>query len=185
MCAIMGFSTKTLKQEDFQPCFDRTATRGPDMSRVIETPSGWLCFHRLAIMGLTEAGMQPFELDGSWLVCNGEIYGFRPLKRKLEEQGYAFKSGSDCEILLPLFREYGLEMFSRLDAEFALIIYDAKTDSLIAARDPIGIRPTAMDPTAASSLPVKRKTLWDCAKPSIPSRRDAITRTGNLSVTPT
>ncbi len=141
MCAIMGFSTKTLKQEDFQPCFDRTATRGPDMSRVIETPSGWLCFHRLAIMGLTEAGMQPFELDGSWLVCNGEIYGFRPLKRKLEEQGYAFKSGSDCEILLPLFREYGLEMFSRLDAEFALIIYDAKTDSLIAARDPIGIRP--------------------------------------------
>ena len=98
-------------------------------------------FGRLAIMGLTEAGMQPFELDGDYVVCNGEIYGFRPLKRQLTEKGYSFRSGSDCEILLPLYREYGLEMFAKLDAEFALIIYDSKRDELIAARDPIGIRP--------------------------------------------
>jgi len=141
MCAIMGFSKKTRTKEEILPYFDRTVSRGPDMSRIIETPSGWLCFHRLAIMGLTEAGMQPFELDGDYVVCNGEIYGFRPLKRQLMEKGYEFKSGSDCEILLPLFREYGLSMFSRLDAEFAMIIYDSTTDSLIAARDPIGIRP--------------------------------------------
>ena len=75
------------------------------------------------------------------MVCNGEIYGFRPLKRQLTEKGYSFRSGSDCEILLPLYREYGLEMFAKLDAEFALIIYDSKRDELIAARDPIGIRP--------------------------------------------
>ena len=74
------------------------------------------------------------------MVCNGEIYGFRAIKRKLSEK-YEFRSGSDCEILLPLFREYGLSMFSRLDAEFAMIIYDSMSDSLIAARDPIGIRP--------------------------------------------
>ena len=141
MCSIMGFSKKTYTKEEIRPYFDRTKSRGPDMSRIIETPSGYLCFHRLAIMGLTEAGMQPFELDGDYVVCNGEIYGFRPLKRQLEEKGYQFQSGSDCEILLPLFREYGLSMFSRLDAEFALIIYDSMTDSLIAARDPIGIRP--------------------------------------------
>ena len=141
MCAIMGFSKKTRTKEEILPYFERTVSRGPDMSRIIETPSGWLCFHRLAIMGLTEAGMQPFELDGDYVVCNGEIYGFRPLKRQLMEKGYEFKSGSDCEILLPLFREYGLSMFSRLDAEFAMIIYDSTTDSLIAARDPIGIRP--------------------------------------------
>ncbi len=141
MCAIMGFSKKTLTKEELRPYFDRTASRGPDMSRIVETKSGYLCFHRLAIMGLTEAGMQPFELDGDYVVCNGEIYGFRPLKRQLQEKGYTFQSGSDCEILLPLYREYGLEMFSRLDAEFALVLYDGKTDSLIAARDPIGIRP--------------------------------------------
>ena len=141
MCAIMGFSKKTLSAEELRPCFDRTLSRGPDMSRIVETPSGYLCFHRLAIMGLTEAGMQPFQLNGDYVVCNGEIYGFRPLRRQLEEKGYVFQSGSDCEILLPLFHEYGLSMFSRLDAEFAMIIYDSMTDSLIAARDPIGIRP--------------------------------------------
>ncbi len=141
MCSIMGFEKKEVTREELQPFFDRTVSRGPDMSRIVETPSGWLCFHRLAIMGLTPEGMQPFRLGADCLVCNGEIYGFRPLKRQLQEKGYAFQSGSDCEILLPLYREYGLEMFSRLDAEFALIIYDGKTDSLIAARDPIGIRP--------------------------------------------
>ena len=140
MCAIMGFSKKTLPKEAIGEYFDRTLSRGPDMSRIIETPSGYLCFHRLAIMGLTEAGMQPFQLGDDFVVCNGEIYGFRAIKRKLSEK-YEFHSGSDCEILLPLFREYGLSMFSRLDAEFAMIIYDSMSDSLIAARDPIGIRP--------------------------------------------
>ena len=141
MCAIMGFSTKKLDKHEIWEYFDRTLSRGPDMSRIMDTGSGWLCFHRLAIMGLTEAGMQPFELDGDMVVCNGELYGFRPLKRQLTEKGYEFKSGSDCEIILPLYREYGLSMFAKLDAEFAMIIYDHKTDSLIAARDPIGIRP--------------------------------------------
>ena len=141
MCSIMGFEKKDVTREELLPFFDRTKSRGPDMSRVVETPTGWLCFHRLAIMGLTPEGMQPFRLGADYLVCNGEIYGFRPLKRQLQEKGYTFQSGSDCEILLPLYREYGLDMFARLDAEFALVLYDGRTDSLIAARDPIGIRP--------------------------------------------
>ncbi len=140
MCSIMGFSSKKLTEEEVKVYFDRSVDRGPDMSRVSETKSGYLCFHRLAIMGLNEAGMQPFQLEGDQAVCNGEIYGFRPIRKKLSQR-YMFKSGSDCEILLPMFHEYGLSMFARLDAEFALIIYDSATDSLIAARDPIGIRP--------------------------------------------
>jgi len=136
----MGFSSKKLTEEEVKVYFDRSVDRGPDMSRVSETKSGYLCFHRLAIMGLNEAGMQPFQLEGDQAVCNGEIYGFRPIRKKLSQR-YTFKSGSDCEILLPMFHEYGLSMFARLDAEFALIIYDSATDSLIAARDPIGIRP--------------------------------------------
>ncbi|WP_293009894.1 MULTISPECIES: asparagine synthase B [unclassified Oscillibacter] len=140
MCSIMGFSSKKLTEEEVKVYFDRSVDRGPDMSRVSETKSGYLCFHRLAIMGLNEAGMQPFQLEGDQAVCNGEIYGFRPIRKKLSQR-YTFKSGSDCEILLPMFHEYGLSMFARLDAEFALIIYDSATDSLIAARDPIGIRP--------------------------------------------
>ena len=92
-------------------------------------------------MGLTPEGMQPFELDGDFAVCNGEIYGFRKLRDKLIDMGYIFRSDSDCEILLPLYREYGTDMFSLLDAEFACVIYDCVKRQFIAARDPIGIRP--------------------------------------------
>ncbi len=140
MCSIMGFLSPRLKAETVKEYFDRTISRGPDQSRIEPAGSGYLCFHRLSIMGLTESGMQPFHLDGDMVVCNGELYGFRSEKAKLEEK-YDFVSGSDCEIILPMFHEHGLEMFSRLDAEFAMIIYDSKGDRLIAARDPIGIRP--------------------------------------------
>lgn len=141
MCSIIGFSKKTRSVSDIRPYFERTHSRGPDMARIIETPTGYLGFQRLAIMGLTEAGMQPFQLGGDYVVCNGEIYGFRSLKRQLMEQGYTFQSGSDCEVLLPLYHEHGLDMFAMLDAEFALILYDGASGELIAARDPIGIRP--------------------------------------------
>ncbi len=141
MCSIIGFSKKTRSVSDIRPYFERTHSRGPDMARIIETPTGYLGFQRLAIMGLTEAGMQPFSLNGDYVVCNGEIYGFRVLRRRLMEQGYTFQSGSDCEVLLPLYRQHGLDMFSMLDAEFALILYDGASGELIAARDPIGIRP--------------------------------------------
>jgi asparagine synthase (glutamine-hydrolysing) len=82
----MGFSSKNLDIGKIREHFDRTVSRGPDMSRIAETKSGYLLFHRLAIMGLTEAGMQPFELDGDMVVCNGELYGFRPLKAELSEK---------------------------------------------------------------------------------------------------
>ena len=140
MCSIMGYCGKTISFADFKEGFDRTVSRGPDDSRIINTGSGLLGFHRLAIMGLHPEGMQPFELDGSYVVCNGEIYGFEKLREKLSEK-YTFKSESDCELLLPLYKEYGTNMFAMLDAEFACIIYNGSEKKYIAARDPIGIRP--------------------------------------------
>ena len=141
MCSIMGYCSGRVDLAAFQKGFDQTTSRGPDDSRVVDTGRGLLGFHRLAIMGLTPSGMQPFELDGSWAVCNGELYGFRAQRETLEAKGYTFESDSDCEILLPLYREYGVEMFAMLDAEFACILYDGETGEFIAARDPIGIRP--------------------------------------------
>ncbi|MEA4816756.1 MAG: asparagine synthase B [Lachnospiraceae bacterium] len=140
MCSIMGTEKYTLKKEAFMTGFSRTVSRGPDMSEVIDTGNGFMGFHRLAIMGLNEEGMQPFSLNGNHVVCNGELYGFRPIKEELSKE-YTFISDSDCEILLPLYEKYGCGMFEKLDAEFALIIYDGKSGKLIAARDPIGIRP--------------------------------------------
>lgn len=140
MCSIMGYCGSSAPLAEFEKGFGETVSRGPDDSRIIDTKKGLLGFHRLAIMGLTPEGMQPFSLGSSYVVCNGEIYGFKKLKESLEGK-YTFKSDSDCEILLPLYREYGTDMFAMLDAEFALIIYDGETDEYIAARDPIGIRP--------------------------------------------
>ena len=124
----------------FRRGWNETLSRGPDDSRLVDIGTGLLGFHRLAIMGLTPEGMQPFALDGSYVVCNGEIYGYEAIKASLSSK-YTFHSGSDCEILLPMYREYGTDMFGMLDAEFALILYDGQTGEYIAARDPIGIRP--------------------------------------------
>ncbi len=140
MCSIMGLTDRSTDRGTLQEVFDRTISRGPDMSRVMEAGNGILCFHRLSIMGLHEEGMQPFTLDGDVLVCNGEIYGFRALKEQLSDR-YTFISDSDCEVLLPLYHEYGTRMFPMLGSEFALILYDHKRDTFLAARDPIGIRP--------------------------------------------
>ena len=141
MCSIMGYCDICADTEAFTRGFLQTVSRGPDDSRIVDVGRGLLGFHRLAIMGLTPEGMQPFELDGSYVVCNGELYGFRKLKDELIAKGYTFQSGSDCELLLPLWREHGVDMFRLLDAEFALILYDGKTGEFVAARDPIGIRP--------------------------------------------
>ena len=141
MCSIIGYIGKQYTAESVRPWFDRTVSRGPDMTRMLPLGEneGFLGFHRLSIMGLTEAGMQPFVRGDGAVVCNGEIYGFRPIKEALMAKGYTFRSDSDCEILLPLYEQKGVEMFRELDAEFAMILYDGK--ELIAARDPIGIRP--------------------------------------------
>ena len=141
MCSIMGIKGGSISLEKFKECFGRTKSRGPDMTRIEEVKGGIIGFHRLAIMGLHPEGMQPFALGSKKVVCNGEIYGFRPLKEELIGKGYAFTSDSDSELLLPLYAEHGTDMFKMLDAEYALLIYDDETEDFIAARDPIGIRP--------------------------------------------
>ena len=140
MCSFMVYTKNDIKKEDFLKGFKKIKYRGPDMSRLEEDKGIW-GFHRLAIMGLSESGMQPFCYKENKLVCNGEIYGFRKIKKELEKEGYKFTSDSDCEILLPLYEKYKEEMFKKLDAEFACVIYDKSTNDFIAARDPIGIRP--------------------------------------------
>ena len=140
MCSIMGYKGRSVSLETFKKHFDKTISRGPDMQRIRQYKDVTLGFERLAIMGLTEEGMQPFELNDNAIVCNGEIYGFRKIKEELQKD-YTFVSDSDCEILLPLYEKYGTGMFEMLDAEYACIIYDADKDDLVAARDPIGIRP--------------------------------------------
>ncbi len=142
MCTIMGAGQSELTLQQFRDALSKTHSRGPDSERILAIGKEvFLGFQRLAIMGVEESGMQPFVSGSNNLVCNGEIYGFRNWKQTLQGLGYTFKGESDCEILLPMYETYGLEMFQKLDAEFALILYDGVKKCLIAARDPIGIRP--------------------------------------------
>ncbi|WP_305180345.1 asparagine synthase (glutamine-hydrolyzing), partial [Faecalibaculum rodentium] len=140
MCTVIGTQSSLFTRQDLEQALQATISRGPDDMRIIANDAGILGFQRLAIMGLTPEGMQPFELNGAMAVCNGEIYGFRSLKNQLEEKGYTFASDSDCEILLPMFEEYGTDMFVMLDAEYACILLTAD-GRIVAARDPFGIRP--------------------------------------------
>ena len=136
----MVYTGQDMPDEIFERAFEKTASRGPDMQRIVRFGGGIVGFQRLAIMGLSDEGMQPFFMDGNCAVCNGELYGFREMKRELEQK-YTFSSDSDCELILPLYKEYGVGMFEKLDAEFAMVIYDAEREGFVAARDPIGIRP--------------------------------------------
>jgi len=140
MCGIL-VSSSAVAEKVFEEAFSRIAYRGPDQSVITMVDGITFGFHRLAIMGLNALGMQPFQLHGKVVVCNGEIYGFHQLRQHLMEDGYQFVSDSDCEVLIPMFEQYGVELFKFLDAEFALVLYDQSTGKLIAARDPIGIRP--------------------------------------------
>ncbi len=152
MCSIMAAEKTALTMEEFKAHFARTVSRGPDMSRIETTESHILGFHRLSIMGLSESGMQPFRNGRDRLICNGEIYGYRKIRDSLEKKGYTFSSDSDCEVLLPMWKEYREKMFHMLDAEFALVISDGESGELVAARDPLGIRPLYYGYTAEGRI---------------------------------
>ncbi len=125
----------------FSNLYNKLTHRGPDDHKVVAFSRGVIGFHRLAIMDLSPQGAQPFKTkSGNLLVCNGEIYNYPQLKK--ECLNHSFISGSDCEVLLPLYEDLGLEaMVKKLDAEYALIIWDESKQKLLAARDPMGIRP--------------------------------------------
>lgn len=141
MCGFLVVGSEEFELQVFQKALDKAAYRGPDYQHVsIDHGITW-GFNRLSIMDLSTNGNQPFVYKDYTLVCNGEIYNYPALKTKLESS-YTFKSGSDCEVLIPLYEQYGLEILCKyLDAEFALVLYDNKTKQLMAARDPMGIRP--------------------------------------------
>ncbi|KAJ1971588.1 asparagine synthetase [Dimargaris xerosporica] len=113
--------------------------RGPDWSGCVIKNQSIFCHERLAIVGV-DSGAQPLTNADESLVLtvNGEIYNHKALERSLKGSPQ-FKTNSDCEVIMHLYAEQGLDMVGRLDGMFSFVLYDAKQDRLIAARDPIGI----------------------------------------------
>jgi asparagine synthase (glutamine-hydrolysing) len=121
--------------------FEKIKYRGPDNSVIMNFDKGWMGFHRLKIMDTSDRGNQPLVHENYYLVCNGEVYNYFELKERYADS-YEFKSDSDCEVIIPLVIDKGIEQASReLDAEFVFVMYDASTGKYLASRDPVGIRP--------------------------------------------
>lgn len=124
---------------------DSMTARGPDGAGVWFSDNGMLglAHRRLAIIDLTEAGAQPMHSsDGRYVVTfNGEIYNYPSLRATLEKEGVIFRSHSDTEVLLHLYRRDGPAMVEKLRGMFAFAIWDAHASSLFLARDPHGIKP--------------------------------------------
>lgn len=144
MCGIFGiigeeYILNNLSQ--IQDALSLIVHRGPDSTamEVIGNDNVLFGFHRLAIMDPSNNGNQPLNLNGYNLICNGEIYNY---KKIIEEEGFEVKTGSDCEVILHLYKKYGIDAtIRRLDGVFAFALYDSHKKLLYLGRDPIGVRP--------------------------------------------
>jgi asparagine synthase (glutamine-hydrolysing) len=117
--------------------------RGPDGEGFFRDPFCEFVHRRLSIIDLTATGDQPMtNEDGSiWIVFNGEIYGYGALRQELMQKGHTFRGTSDTEVLLHLYEECGVDLFSRIKGIFAFAIYDQTKRSLLLARDRYGTKP--------------------------------------------
>jgi len=144
MCGIFYFRTvgriilsqlKTLQENSLL-----SSHRGPDKSVFLKDDTRAWGFHRLCINGMDPISDQPFHFKNCRLICNGEIYNFRNLITEfgLEDE---YKSNSDCEIIIHLYRKIGMkETLRRLDGVFGFVLHDYETGVTYVARDPIGVR---------------------------------------------
>lgn len=153
MCGIWAYIGSGVTDDVMATCMKALAGRGPEMGRTKRVAVGGaevtLGFTRLAINGLNEAGMQPFHWvaeDGTrytW-ICNGEIYNWRQLAK---DYGISVTSGSDCEVLGPLFHTWN-DMpdmfFDQLDGVFSVVIVNETAGTVVCGRDPYGVRPLYM-----------------------------------------
>lgn len=123
---------------------DAMIHRGPDDCGAWAAPQlrAGLAVRRLSIVDLV-TGNQPLwnEDESVAVVCNGEIYNHRALRKDLMARGHRFRSTSDCEVIVHLYEEYGEECLTHLEGMFGLAIFDIPRRSLRLARDPAGMKP--------------------------------------------
>ena len=115
--------------------------RGPDWSGIHVGKSAILAHERLSIVDPGSGGQPLFSPDGKQvLAVNGEIYNHQEIRRRYAGR-YPFRTHSDCEVILALYREKGIDFLEDLNGIFAFVLYDEADDSFLIARDPIGVIP--------------------------------------------
>jgi asparagine synthase (glutamine-hydrolysing) len=146
MCGLAGIVAADGSQpspSDLQAMSSALAHRGPDAHGTCVSGGGGLAHRRLAILDLSDAGRQPLaNEDGSvQVVYNGQLFGFEPLRARLESLGHRFRSRTDTEVLVHLYEERGDALLEDVDGMFAFAIWDAPRARLLLARDRLGIKP--------------------------------------------
>lgn len=145
MCGIFSLlnNQDCYTPEEINKSFMKGQNRGPEFSELKEIDNNLLFgFHRLAINGLNSNSNQPMTIDGITIICNGEIYNYKKLFSYIN---IIPSSDSDCEIIIHLYKLYGIEYtLQLLDGVFAFILYDKQKELLYVARDPYGVRPLYM-----------------------------------------
>ena len=152
MCGITGiyFSKKGNSQEVWQSVsqrievmVDALSSRGPDNRGVFLTDGLALGHTRLSVLDTSSAGDQPMTLldSGITISYNGECYNYRTLRNELQALGRVFNSGSDTEVILHIYHQWGLAGLKRLEGIFALAIWDTSSKRLILMRDRFGVKP--------------------------------------------
>jgi asparagine synthase (glutamine-hydrolysing) len=140
---VCGFVGGTEPDWNYAAALESIAHRGPDDSALRLDRRVNVGFRRLSIIDLSAAANQPMIApDGaSWLVFNGEIYGFRALRAELESRGHVFRTESDTEVVLNAYMEWGVDFVDRIDGMFAIAVWDAREERLKLFRDRPGIKP--------------------------------------------
>jgi asparagine synthase (glutamine-hydrolysing) len=150
MCGIVGILSDGRTEQIRTAVRDMIAAsrhRGPDATGSIEIPlatGNLLLGHtRLSILDLSDGSRQPMHdvPSGSWLAFNGEIYNFRQLRTELETFGVQFATTGDSEVLLQALLQWGEAALNKLEGMFAFVFWDGRNQTLLLARDRMGIKP--------------------------------------------
>jgi asparagine synthase (glutamine-hydrolysing) len=146
MCGICGklsFNGSGIDRDLLQRMCRSFSYRGPDDEGIFVAPPIGLGHRRLSIIDLSAAGHQPMcnEDETIWLVFNGEIYDFEILRKGLERNGHNLKSRTDCETIIHLYEEEGIDGLKHLNGMFAFALWDIREQRLFLARDRLGIKP--------------------------------------------
>ncbi|MBW2003230.1 MAG: asparagine synthase (glutamine-hydrolyzing) [Deltaproteobacteria bacterium] len=144
ICGILNFDSEmTVRQPEIDRMVNQLLHRGPDDSGVWLDERIALGHVRLAVIDLSKAANQPMSNeDGSiWITCNGEVYNFFELRKKLESKGHRFRSRSDTEVIIHLYEEEGIDCVDHLRGMFAFAIWDENKKQLLLARDRMGQKP--------------------------------------------
>ncbi|MDX2180559.1 MAG: asparagine synthase (glutamine-hydrolyzing) [Bryobacteraceae bacterium] len=143
ICGIVDYSGAEVDSSLVSRMARTLEHRGPDGEGIYTAPSVGLGQRRLSIIDLRQSANPPLSNeDGSiWIVFNGEIYGYREERERLESRGHVFRTASDTEVIVHLYEDEGVDCLKRLRGMFAFAIWDSRRRSLFAARDRLGKKP--------------------------------------------